>query len=156
MATFNQVLASIIRSGNSIRSSVQKAVIMAIEHYGQHGDTCHLTKLYTTTKKVKAINTSKLVGFIREHANVKLSKLENGDQVFKKDGKEVEVKPVTSNWYDFEKEEKEKTIEVDVEKRIKSLLTTLEKAIEGEEAKIKDGQEETARKVLESIQGLLG
>ena len=154
MASFNQVLASISRSGKSLRNNVQTAVVMALDHYAKHGDTAYLNKLMEVAQATRAIRTATLKAFIQAHANVSYVKAKDGSKVFKKQGKEVQVKEVASPWWEYNKQG-EATPDFDVLAQAKAFATRLQKALEGEGRKVKSGQEETAKKALEALQSLL-
>ncbi|MGL1886333.1 MAG: hypothetical protein OCD76_07440, partial [Reichenbachiella sp.] len=65
-----------IKKNHTIRDAVQNACIQAIAFYadngkGGNGDTGYLTQLMQAAKSNRGIRTKCLLGFIKEHANVK-------------------------------------------------------------------------------------
>lgn len=153
MATFKQLLTSIARSGKAVRDNVQKAVVMALAHFEQHGDTKYLTDLMEVAIGCRSIRTNTLKEFIKAHANVSWGKDKSGENmVFKKVGKEVNVKEVTTRWYDFNLDGQAKP-DLDITTAIKSMITRISNAIDN--GTLKEGQEEQARRVLEANQALL-
>ena len=69
--SFSANIATIKRSGATIAAAVQNAIIQACAHYTQHGDTVYFTRLMDAAKESRTIRTATLLGFIKEHANVK-------------------------------------------------------------------------------------
>lgn len=157
--TFNQNVSTIKRSGETVATAIQNAVIQALLHYKENEDTIFLTRLMDAARGSSAIRTNTLKEFIKAHANVIFtkSKAKNDKtvQVFKKINKKeaAEIKEVTSRWQDFN-HEGNVTPDIDAIARAKSFMTILSKALKGEKH-LKDGQREQAEKLLNAMQGAL-
>lgn len=110
---FNTVLGSIKKSGKTLRENVQDAVEFAMAQYAEHANSTFLSQLITTVGSTKTMAYNKLDGYIRAHANVRLTKHKDGKidpatgkvmMVYKKAGDTAEVIKLETNWYDFNAE----------------------------------------------------
>lgn len=152
-----------ITNNKTVRDAVQNAVIQALDFYkdngkGGSGDTGYLTQLMVAAKANRGIRTKCLLGFIKEHANVKYTKItnKNGDklEVFKKaTGKKGKVitKKVDSYWYEWTNSDEAQADTVDFVAQAKSLL----KRMTSNEKKLKEGTESTTDKLQAQLEAVL-
>ena len=131
---FNVKLAAIIRSATSMRANLQSLLIFGLDHYSGSGneDSGCLTRTLNACIGVKALPTRTMQKFIEAHANVVWSKLKDGTPGFKKvKGEEATSTVPAIAWWEFDKTHQAK-IDIDIVKRIESLIKGIEKAVEDE------------------------
>lgn len=164
--TFKTNITSINTSGATLRQTVQNAAIQAIEFFVEstnkkgdkdHGDTGYLTKLMTAVCLTNCLSHTKLKAFIEHHTNVKWTKITTKDgqvkHVFKKVGKEIEVKAIDGMWYNYNTPKKDPTKAV--EKDYFKSMTTLHSAWVKGEVIPKKGTEEVTAKMFMVFEELL-
>lgn len=133
---FNMLLNEVTKMEGSIRDKIQQLVESAVETYGEHGDTSRLERLVNASKFWPSIRTNTLKNFIKAHANVRFVESKNLDSfTVKKIGKgAIEVKPIDTNWYDFDTDGQVKK-DLDLMIAVKSLMTRYSKALNDGSAK---------------------
>lgn len=130
---FKSRVASVVRSGKSIRANIQELAMFALVFYldpKNNGNTEYLTHLFNAVAGVKSLNSRTLGHYIEDTANVRLRKTDNGDFVFRKavKGEEpalLDGADLTANWWDHGRGPSEKP--VDVLKILETAIKTLEK-----------------------------
>lgn len=150
---FSAKLGAFVRSTSTQRDNLQDLILAGIELYMDSGNTVYLTKVMNACIGVRSLPTKVIKAYIQDHANVSWSKAKDGQLVFKKIGKEVEVTWPVVVWYDPAQEKKDQAKpDLDMITTIKALRKKLEKALESHT--VKEGQEELAVRLLEDIKTL--
>jgi len=130
LKTFKTKLASVVKSEATLRGNIQSLTISAVDTFAQHGDTSRIEMLVNASVAMRSVRSNTLKDFIKAHANVKFTPNQNQDGfIVKKIGKgPVEVKPIESDWFDFNNEgiAKEKVALA----IIKAALSSIDKAQE--------------------------
>ena len=125
---FSNKLNGVVRTMQNLRSNVQVLVEFATVQVAEHGNLSPLTELLLKTKAVRTIRTATLEAYIMAHVkNIKWSKGKNGKTLSKIKGAELEVLPLKGAWFEHD-EDGIAVKELDVQARIKSLLTAIAKA----------------------------
>ena len=151
---FNTKLSSLIRSAKTQRDNVQQLVLSGLEQYQAHGNTGQLTKLIQACVGVRSLPTTVIKEFIKAHANVAFQKNKNGDYVFKKIGKDVEVTTPECTWYDWEGNKEAKPApDMNIIVQAKTLASKIEKAIK--DHKVKGVDDAHAGELLSSLRSWL-
>jgi len=145
---FNQKLSGLVRSARNQRENVQELIEAGLNQYQEHGNTVYLTKLLNECIGVKSLPTNSIKEYVKAHANVKWVKGKDG-MVFKKDGNDVHVTMPTDKWWEHKSAQHNAKPDMDVVQRVKSLKSQLDKAVK--EGNIKEGQEEQAKELLNSL-----
>jgi len=101
---FKRKLAAFTTSAKRNREAAQEFLEFGLNHYQTHGDCAYLTQFMTGCVGVKSLPTQTLKAYIKAHANIVWTKRADGKMGFRKatKGADVEVKPVTAAWYDWE------------------------------------------------------
>jgi hypothetical protein len=101
--SFNVKLSGFVASSKNQRQSLQDLIEYGLETYKVHSDTSALSRIVNTLVGVRTIPSKTIKAYICDHANLKLAKVKGSIMfVFKKDGKEVVVKPVATVWWEHE------------------------------------------------------
>ena len=134
---FNLLLENVIGSERTNRDNIQKLVESAISTYGEHGDTSRLERLINGVKGMASIRGNTLKAFIKAHANVKFIPSKDLSTLsVKKVGKgSIEIKEVTSLWYEFDNAGKV-TPDMDYIAELKKLNNKFQKRKEEGTAKV--------------------
>lgn len=137
---FNTKLAALVRSAKSMRESVQILIESGCEQYLEHGDTGQLTRLVKACVGVKSLPTTVIKDYIKACANVKYTKAsDNVTMVFKKNGKEPEVKMLEQTWYEWDGNSQHKPKpDFDLTTVLAQALKRMQKAEDDSEVKFKD------------------
>ena len=137
LKTFKTKLASVVRSESTLRGNIQALTVSAVDTYAQHGDTSRIEMLVNASVTMRSVRSNTLKDFIKDHANVKfIPAKDNNGFVVKKIGKEaIKVKPIESDWFDFNKDGMAKP-DLDLILKAKALLSSLDKAKEEGRAKV--------------------
>lgn len=151
---FKSKLAGFKNSMLTQRDNLQEFLEFGLLHYKENGNTVYLSQTLNVCVGVKALPTNAIKEYIKEHANVQWKKNKDGDMVFKKVGKQVEVTMPSVIWYNSKHVAKDQAkADMDVLARTKSLLTSLTKALN--DGHVKEGQHEIAIKIQKDLEGLL-
>lgn len=137
---FTNALNGVIRSASSQRDKIQNLVMDSLNHFVEYGDTTRMTTLVDRVKGVKSLNTTALKQYIESHANVTYTKMKDGSDGFKKQGKGAtpEVKTPDVEWYNFRNQTTQPQALV-IDQKVTSILKAMKKADENEqEIQVKD------------------
>lgn len=131
------------------RDKVQDLILIGLEKYHTDGDTSYLNYLIQSAVGVRSMPTKTIVGYIKDHANVRYEKLKDGKPGFKKSakGSPAEVIEPQVPWYDWAGA-KHQAQPYDAEAAVIRLRSTIEKNLKG--GTIKD--EQKAREMLEYLE----
>lgn len=137
LKTFKTKLAGVVRSENSLRENIQALTVSAVETFGEHGDTSRIEMLVNASVKMRSIRSNTLKDFIKAHANVRFVAAKDGEGfTVKKAGKgPIEVQPIDSDWWEFDKQGVAKP-DFDALVKAKHLLSSLDKAKDEGRAKL--------------------
>lgn len=118
MTINNQKFNAIIKSIKSSTANLQDALVFAFDRYA-HGDTSKFKQIGEALLSVKSRDYNAVVTYIRDHANVKMTK--EGDVLtFKKAGKKGSdpvIKPLEQTWKDYKKAKADKPEKSAAEKK---------------------------------------
>lgn len=143
----NTKINSFLRSDRAKRDQLQELIEITRDHAEKHGDFTLLSKLITGLQENKSRNLKAITAYIQAFTTgIEWSK--NGYK--KSKGATIEFKAFDCTWFDFKaNKDGNKVAKVDAISRVKSLLATLEKALE--EGTLKEGQEEQANKITKAL-----
>lgn len=151
---FKSKLAGFKTSILTQRDNLQEFLEFGLLHYKKHGNTLYLSQTLNVCVGVKALPTKAIKDYIKDHANVTWAKNKDGDMIFKKSGKQVEVTMPSVIWYNSKHVAKDQAkADMDVLARTKTLLTSLNNALK--DGHVKEGQHEIALKIKQDLEGLL-
>ena len=132
---FNAVLSQAKQAGKSMRDSYQACLEYGFEQAATSGRLTFLSSALNGASGTTGISANRMKGYIQAHANVKWSKTKGSNVLqFKANGK-LKITMPTESWYEFEGGDVVKA-DMDSTARIKSLYTSLVKAIDS--GKVKD------------------
>lgn len=87
---FNAQLSGMLTSAKNMREKVQALIVFGLQHYKEHEDSTYLTKVIQAAVGVRALPTTTIKDYIKDHANLKYVKLKDGKLGFKKEAKGVD------------------------------------------------------------------
>jgi hypothetical protein len=148
---FSTKLSAFLTSTKTQRDNLQALIVFGLTHYRDHGDATYLSRGIQGCIGVKSLPTNTIKNYIKAQANLRLEAGKDG-AVFKKEGKEVEVTLLDVAWYEWEGADHQAKPDVDAMARVKTLVTTLAKAIK--EGTVKEGQEVYTAKLLAALRDL--
>lgn len=134
---FNMLLENVKANELNLRDNIQQLVISAVDTFGQHGDTSRIQALVNASISMRSVRSNVLKNFIKAHANVSFKAAKDGEGfTVRKIGKgDIEVKPIESDWFDFDNEGVAKP-DLDLAVKVKALLSAVAKAKEEGRAKV--------------------
>lgn len=150
-SNFNKILTGVINGASRGRDVLQALLVFGLEHFRDTGDTVYLTRCLTACIGVQSLPTKTMKAFIQAHANVTWTKASDSTMVFKKEGKEVTVKPVSTLWYQHNASHQAQP-DMDVMAQVASFLTRIETKMK--EGKIKQGQEALAAQLRDALSSI--
>jgi len=154
--TFSTKLRGIVTSALNQRDNIQSVIVSGFEEYSEHGNSGQLSRVLKACVGVKSLPTKVILDYIKAHANVSYIKVKDGTMQFKKASGETActVIPFSETWYNWTGNgQHNPPADFDIHARIKALMTSTKKAMD--DGKIKSGQEDEARAVMQALQALL-
>lgn len=127
---FTAKLTAWTKTASSMRQGAQDIIVFGLEVYGSNGDTGYLTRLYQTAVATTGVNATRMKKYIVAHANLNMHKATDGQWVFRKVGKVVEVKALVGNWWEWETAPAAASTKFDLASRVLRVANDLEKALE--------------------------
>lgn len=154
-AGFKKLLTNWTTGQVKQRDQLQDCLLYGLKQYKDHGNLTPLSEVVCSIDKVRTIKTDYIKEYIKAHANVRLTKGEDKalPWVFKKHGKDIDVKEPTLAWYDHSSNKTKVTEDVD---GLALLRAALVKALKADTAgKLKAGQSATIKKASELLKDML-
>lgn len=152
---FKAKLATITKSGKTLRENVQSVLIFGFEQAKEHGNLGYLSDVMRICIGVRALPTNAIKDYIKDYVEpIKWAKGPDGVVRFSKDGKNGKLKVTmpTEPWFEHESVRKTQAKQdLHVAQRLKSLLTALDNALK--EHKVDD--EALAKKASDALHGIL-
>ena len=135
LQTFKNQVTKIFEAITKQSDRIEEVTRVALTQYAEHGDTSFLVFVVFAAMDCASINDSKLRGYIKAHANVSID-VEKRTITKKSKRSAIAVTMPTDEecWYEFGKAPVNQT-DMDLLKRLASLLNTYEKAKDETRAK---------------------
>lgn len=136
-SSFQTRVQAVVRSAKAQRDKIQGLIVEALAHYGQHQDASYLTYLVRSCIGVSSLRTNTMKDFIKAHANVSWTKLNDSKLGFKRLGGEDKavIKEVKTNWYEFNTDGEAVKADFKLYGVVKGVVTRLTKALEAGKVK---------------------
>lgn len=149
-------ITGFLTSEKNLRDKLQVLIVASVGHAQEHNnDFSLISALIRGLKERKTRNLKAITAYIQEHVTGIHWTKTGQDMGYKTmKGHAVEFKEFTYPWYNHKiNMDSQKVQPLDVVKRVKALLTTLDKAIE--EGKVHKDQREVAETVGKSLHAIL-